>query len=114
MNLKIPDLLLSGPKSAADLAAEIGPSVDHSRLARLLNFAAAHGMIIRKRSRAQRTAGQYAEAVAAVSNVIRTSTDSKHQHELIEALLQKTQDENGKLDMYFSSTAVAMSACSSR
>lgn len=49
VNLGIPDLLLSGPRSADDLAANIGPHVRPDRLARTLDFAAAFGMINRKK-----------------------------------------------------------------
>lgn len=55
VNLGIPDLLLSGPRSADDLAANIGPAVHPDRLARALDFAAAFGMINRKRIRCKVT-----------------------------------------------------------
>eukprot|EP00878_Enallax_costatus_P009061 GHUV01009473.1.p1 GENE.GHUV01009473.1~~GHUV01009473.1.p1 ORF type:complete len:426 (+),score=140.32 GHUV01009473.1:983-2260(+) len=49
VNLGIPDLLLSGPRTADDLAANIGPHVHPDRLARILDFAAAVGMVNRKK-----------------------------------------------------------------
>ena len=44
-NLGVPEALQSGPKTAAELAALVGPDTNPEWLARVLKYAAEHGLV---------------------------------------------------------------------
>ena len=44
-NLGVPEALQSGPKTAAELAALAGPDTNPEWLARVLKYAAEHGLV---------------------------------------------------------------------